>query len=201
MVNAGELPNLNTLELKMCDLKPEDLVELPKIPRITRVTLDDNKIGSGSGLAPLSKLNSLEFVGLNNVGLSDQGVSYLCNLRTLKSLMLERADLTPAGCKLLSRLPSLSWLSLAFSAKIDDQSIKELAGLRNLEILDLRGCEKVTDKSVPYFCQMKKLTRLDLTGTALTEAGIGKLQKQLPRLRELTYSQQFEEFNQVFGEN
>lgn len=196
----SRLPNLSNLELKMCNVRPDDLVDLVKITRMKRVQFDDNNdIGSGNGLAPLSKLKHLDYVGLNNIHLSDQGVSYLCNLPDLQSLILERAELTPAGCKLLWRLPRLIWLDLKYSPTVDDRSVKVLAGLRNLENLDLRGCEKVTDKSVPYLCQMKKLTHLDLTGTAVTEAGIEELRKRLTLLKELIFNQKIDEINEVLN--
>ncbi len=191
------LQKLETLELKMCELTPEDIVDLPKMPFLHKLVLDDNKIGRGDGFAPLGKCGGLLYLSVNNTQITDESVKYLTSLHYLKQLLMERAEISAEGCKQLTKLPNLTSLTLGFST-IDDRGLKELANAKQLQSLDLQGCPNITDNGAQYICQLKNLSNLDLAGTKVTERGIGEIRKSLPLLKQFKYSSQFEEIDQVF---
>lgn len=63
---------------------------------------------------------------------------------------------------------------------ITDSGIRRLAPLVNLEVLHLAG-RGVTDSSVPALGNFKKLRELRFTHTAVTNDGIERLAKSLPK--------------------
>lgn len=195
------LPKLETLELKMCQLTAKDILDLPQFSSLHKLSLDDNQIGKGNGLAPLGKCEGLIYLALNNAEIDDESVRHLSLLPYLRTLMMERTELTAAGCKTLAKLPSLISLNLGFSPKLDDQAVKELGNMKQLEALNLQSCKKVTDKCVPDILRLQNMMRLDLTNTGITDQALKDLRKGLPKLRVLKHSSKVEEINAVFVDN
>jgi internalin A len=64
---------------------------------------------------------------------------------------------------------------------IQDQDLKQLAGLKHLRCLVLAGTQ-VTDRGLKELAGFKSLKELDLKDTKVTDAGIAELRKRRPEL-------------------
>ncbi len=64
---------------------------------------------------------------------------------------------------------------------ITDEALKDIGKLKNLTELYLFGCERITDAGLSNLSTLEKLALLNLQYTKVTNAGISRLQKALPK--------------------
>lgn len=175
------LPKLQIFDLKMCNITPKDIRDIGRHKSLYKLSLDNNPVGHGRGLAPVGTLEHLGVLSINNVGLDDEGIECLSKLAKLQYLFAQRAELSQTGMKTLSRFTQLKAIDLSFST-IDDEGLKELAKLKSLDNLNISGCPKLTDRCVDSICQLKGLTQLDVMATAISDQGLIRLEEGLPKL-------------------
>src|SRR4051812_33930202 len=75
-------------------------------------------------------------IQLEQHAVTDADVAQIGSLEHLQALLLDHAPLTPAGIKVLSRLPRLEHLKLR-EAAIDDEGAGYLANIESLQILNI----------------------------------------------------------------
>jgi hypothetical protein len=159
----GTLPGkpVVAVDLAQAKIKDDDLAclvactELRKL-QLERATITDAALVHIRGLAKLELLNLKVLSGNRPFGITDKGLVHLKDLKQLKRLFLNGANIT-------------------------DQGLENLKGLTELEWLVLLGAEGFTDRGLEHFKGLTKLQVLDLRKTPMTEAGKAELKKALPK--------------------
>jgi beta-lactamase regulating signal transducer with metallopeptidase domain len=162
-------------------------------------------------LEPIRRLSGLQQLSLFGTGVTDQGMEYLRELRSLRVLefsrelsignaglavlkdlpALEYLDLdtgaTDAGFQHLAPLPNLRWLRLR-TGKVWGPSLAELGKLPRLERLCLWGTVDISDRHIQYLQGLTHLKSLTVWGVAdrLTDASLASIGK-LKDLEELHF--------------
>ncbi|MDO4627940.1 MAG: hypothetical protein Q4C70_02025 [Planctomycetia bacterium] len=172
---SGTLVGTGTVEAlaSLKDLKSLDL---------SWTLADDN------ALEAVNEIESLEELNVAHTIISDQGAKNLGNLTALRILDLSGTGVTDEGIGKLPKAGNLRELSLA-SVEISDVGVEVLTQYPKLRTLNLANTG-ITDKSLKTLRKLKNLKSLNLENCHfLTEKGIAKLQKALPKCEILTTKQ------------
>lgn len=229
-----DIPKLSELTLDKWSIDGAGLQHLRRINRLQRLTLaslpqfdsahlaflqgmfmrglclsssniDCNHLGLLKGIRGLIDLD------LTKIGLTDAGLTTVCQIGTLEVLLFEQTtDVTDAGiarlaalqrlqrlyacCPLLTDegattivgLPNLQDLRLT-GAKITDLTVKALGERKELTRLGLIDCPGVTDDSVNALAGLVKLEKLSVRGTAISPAAFQRLEAALPKCKMRMY--------------
>lgn len=103
----------------------------------------------------------------------DAEMKYVARLYELRTLDLEKSQVTDKGIGLLAGLENLRWLSLR-KTRVNYAGLAELRHLANLQYLDLRGVARLGTLEPLSACA--KLEHLDLTSTGLTDKRLDGLE-------------------------
>jgi hypothetical protein len=125
--------------------------------------------------------SSVVQVNLSGASLDDAQCAALGNLPDLRFLWLNGASIDDQSASHLEDLTGLEELFLSNTA-LTDEGVKHLAGLKRLRFLSLAGT-KISDKGLQRLAGLTRLEALDLPLTDVTAAGVGELQKSLPRTK------------------
>ena len=166
----NELPGLQSLYLMKVD--DEDLVEIGKLSKLTRLTISASPNLSDQGLASLSTLN-VRTLRITDSRITDDGIQHLTNIKSLHELDLESKHITDLGIKNLSGMDTLTQLDLD-GDNITDQGLEHLSAMTSLKDLELES-ERITDQGLEYLKNMTSLTKLGLKSEKLTDHGLGNL--------------------------
>ena len=128
----------------------------------------------------VSQFKRLEKLRTIGVGLPDEGLKYLAELKSLRYLNANY-NATDAGLSHLSSLTNLEELTLTGS-KVTDSGLSIIARMSNLKKLSLSHAKGVTDAGIQHLAGLTKLEELILAGTQVTDEGIKQLQQELPNL-------------------
>jgi Leucine-rich repeat (LRR) protein len=219
----SEIKDLRTLRLSGLPISDHGLRQIPFLARLHEITLDSTRV-SADGLAALATATELRRVTLDGTTLdegfahlagatqlqslklqanqgrsefSEVAVRRLSKIKSLTTLNLEGARLTPAvmtwigqqqnlqslslehtslDAELLKELRDLSTLrSLSLSSSnLDDSGMLALASFPNLHSLDLSKT-KITDSSLSILEMLTELKELDLSGCPIVGGGLGSL--------------------------
>ncbi len=120
---------------------------------------------------PASPL-SITSVDLSNTVIDAELLQALSRCTGVERLKFDGGSLQPSDCGLLASLPQLRSLSLDRTNVTDAHIARLPQGLSNLS---LNGTS-ITDKSMPYLAAMDGLTSLDIAGTDITAGGLQKLE-------------------------
>ncbi|WP_182869116.1 protein kinase domain-containing protein [Rhodopirellula sp. JC639] len=132
----------------------------------------------------ISKHKLLETLHFARNGVADKNLRALKDLRALKSLSVDRNDLTEAGVQLIANsFPLLESLDASYN-RIDANSVIDWSGLQKLEELWLIGTQ-VTDQQLLAIAEMSNLKHLginpiDYSKTSLSVKAMQAFAKQLP---------------------
>ncbi len=114
----------------------DDLGILAKLPQLKRLCLSQARIPSDKLAAAVGKLQTLEYLGLNDVGLQDDDLRHFAQLKHLRYLSLGGNAVTTAGIRQLGTLDELRVLELGSTA-LDGHIADELYRFPNLTHLYL----------------------------------------------------------------
>lgn len=129
----------------------------------------------GETVAALPHLTSLR-IGAYRDPVVDSDLAHFAGLTDLRSLCLEKLEVTGDGLKHLKPLERLIRLSFTCT-RITDASLLPLAGLKSPLSrihLSLNGT-RLTDSDLEAIRPLVKLNSLDLSGTQITDAGLQQL--------------------------
>ena len=133
------------------------------------VSLDGQRI-SDDDLTKLEKVASLRRLYLNGTPITDAGMAHLDGLSGLEILELRETKIGDAGLHHLARLPQLRALYL-YETRVGDAGMASLARLRNLDELSL-GHTAVGDAGLAHLAGLTRLKFLKLGKTHVTDAGL-----------------------------
>ncbi len=220
--DAGRLAALPPRQYKMCVAErcpedPPDLSGLSALEPNDLYCLDVSSLIARADadqciLKPIRRLTGLKILKLHGTGVTDKGMEYLRELRSLRAFEfysessignqglavlkdlpnLEYLDLgtgaTDAGFKSLGRFPRLRWLRIR-TGRIWGPGLAELANLPHLERLCIWGTSPLSDRHLQYLEGLTHLKSLSLWGEAaerLTDASLASIGK-LRNLEELYF--------------
>ncbi|UCC99590.1 MAG: redoxin domain-containing protein, partial [Phycisphaerales bacterium] len=191
LLHVSAFGNLQNLSLSF-DVADAGLMHLSKLTLLKRVGIDGDLITS-KGLAALSEMKSLEEVsvsrgdntdeivsklaGLSSLkglhlgrGLTDEGLVQLANMTTLQELGLNGAQITNKGIAALVALPSLrrlSFLDMELSSEEFWMNLGKLTSLRRLDLSHIRS--KVTDGHIAHLASLQSLTQLSINAIVIKD--------------------------------
>lgn len=161
------------------------LTALSKLPSLKSITINGDSLGE-EGLALLSKFKSLEHVYIDDTdkmdaiagelaklsglvrltigrGLTDEGLMQLKQIKSLRDLDIETANITSRGIAALSELPSLQALKLARIKLSSEKEWEALGRISTLQRLNLRAIRsEVTDAHISHLSGLQLLKELSI---------------------------------------
>jgi hypothetical protein len=120
---------------------------------------------SDQALLHLSKLQFLQSLCINDTRtITDAGVEHLRELKHLTNLDLAqcRAITEIALERGVSKMVSLTRLSLSSCASISEEGLKFLSSLKLLRVLDLGICSHISDNGMKYLADVPSLEKIDV---------------------------------------
>jgi hypothetical protein len=96
-----------------------------------------------------------------------EGFGYLKELPNLQTLLICQGDISPAEAMAISKLGSLTTLSLS-GCKTTDIAVGNFKRMKDLVEIDLTGT-KLSEKGIEPLLELKKLQRVNLSGTNATD--------------------------------
>ncbi|MCE9608117.1 MAG: hypothetical protein K8U03_24795 [Planctomycetia bacterium] len=138
---------------------------------VTEVHLFGGKT-KGIGLAPLTKLPEVEWIGLHLSDITEDDLEYLKPLK-LRRVGLADIKLTDSGLARIEGITSIETLYL-MENPITDAGLVHLRGMTKLKLLAI-GTSKITDAGVVHLAPLQNLEELRLDRTAVTDAGLKHL--------------------------
>ena len=113
----------------------------------------------------------------------DKCMPHIAHLTGLKSLALDRTDITAKGLKYLTNLSSLEYLGVPY--RITDKGMAHIAALTSLKGITFPGgCRGVTNAGLRHLANLTALEEVYLAGERMGDAGLAHL-RDLPRLKYL----------------
>ncbi|KAG1655240.1 hypothetical protein FOA52_007972 [Chlamydomonas sp. UWO 241] len=170
------LPCLSALSLKGCRKLTNGAFEtLACHPALTELNLYGCRL-TDKGLLPLTGLR-LVSLRLGNTRVSDEGLSYLARITTLRELHFDHEELSDVGVAQLSTLTRLESLALRDCDDVSGDSLSVLIpALPNLISLDLNKNFTIDDSQLTRCLEfLGAVTFLDLRGTPVTDGGLSQL--------------------------
>lgn len=144
---------------------------------------------TGEGLTHIRSFEQLSTLDLSYCqSLQDAYMISLQNLRTLKSVNLNRCDNLTGDClqNLSSSVSTLLYLNCSGLKSVKDEQLSILSLMKNLESLDLSLNPSITGTGLQYIEPLTKLTSLNLSGNFLLEDHAVIHLSNLKGLRELS---------------
>ncbi len=178
--HIGRLTGLIELSIESSTITDAGLKHLSNLHQLRELDLDaygvwEEGFGPGdAGAQVLSRLKSLQRIGLRHARLTDLGLAHLARMKTLRSLELAGTRITDAGLGSLSKTESLEVLSLGVydeGCSVTDTGIARLAELPKLRWLRLDGTG-LTDKGLAALSRLQRLEYLTMGGTKITVRGL-----------------------------
>lgn len=150
-------PKLRTIWLGETSITTNGLRH--RLPRtITSLGLFDSALIDDQSLEVVRTIESINYLYLKNVSVTDQGLANLVGMPNLISLRMERTSkITPNGLRHLADFPNLKILQLDGTI-LNAIAIAHLRNLRKLEELD----GDMDGESLKYVSSLSRLTRLGL---------------------------------------
>jgi len=161
-------------------LGPDDLYELG----IT-VLLTDPAKPSDECMIHIAHLTGLKSLRLDRTNVTDRGFEYIRNLKSLEYLHMPM-QVTDKGMAYVAQLCSLKGLYFGqMGSQVSDAGLRHLAKLNSLQELALWG-ERIGDTGLAHLRGLPRLEYLFLYGTHFTDKGCVHL-KEIPSLKILSF--------------
>jgi hypothetical protein len=139
-----------------------------------------------SSLACLTSLPALESLTIFSPRVTDDGLLYVGQIKTLRYLHLYHVfapmPVTDAGLEHLMGLKELRSLRLGID-KITDRGLACLSGLERLEALEIGSRSAITDTGLQTVSRLSQLKELSLPSLSVTKKGVAELRRKMPALR------------------
>lgn len=159
--------------LDRCDVTDNDLVMVAQLQGIERLSVRATPI-SDNGLSHLASLQSLRGLDLSDMTrITDSGLSCLESLTQLEVLVLCDSNIGDGALDHLQSLKRLKLLDLRGTA-VTDLGMRRIETHQELETLYLSGC-RITSAGLLYLRDLPHLRGLDLSGTRVCDAGLETL--------------------------
>lgn len=208
-----ELPELKVVLLHGSMVNDETLRVVAQIPklRVLHLIASENSAATGRGLEELAAAKHLESLALEGDWITNETITGIRPLRSLKSLHVRYAphlsanmfasvaemrqlrelqfsrvpQLSDEGAEHLARLPNLR-VFIAGGTSLSDATLTHVAKLPNLELLDVSHSQ-VSDAGMQHLMGQQKLLKLNASYTNVSDASLPVFAR-FPRLKILGLS-------------
>ncbi len=198
-------PRLAELNLALTSITDQSANRISQLSKLRKLNLDNTKITDGT-LRHLLKL-PLETISLAGTEVSDEGMRWLAQIRTLERINLSQTKISNTGLERLSILPELKQLYLTKTkisggaiallsqaatdldvlecsgTQIDNGSIATFPSFRRLRRLGVARCQ-IRDEDLKSIGKCRNLDHLELGDNSIGDKGVGYL-KELTKLQDL----------------
>lgn len=172
LMHLSGMTSLKSMPLDENSLTPQGLDILSRMKSLVEVFIhSERKKGIYNTDAIMKKLaESLELKSMFiYVGLTDEGLVHLKNMKSLQILNIWTSRVTGKGIAVLAELPSLKTISLSGST-LTSEEWEALGRLFSLEYLDLDHIQsKVTDADIAHLSGLSRLKRLTINPRILDD--------------------------------
>lgn len=131
-----------------------------------------------SDLAVFRRKNAVEWIGLNQTNVGDEGIEHLSGCTHLQILELNYTLVTSRSLESIAKLGTLQTLYLD-GTSVSDEGLVYLPRLHRLSKLSLAGTA-VSDYGVESLLLLRNLKSLDVSNTRISPESVGLLKKALP---------------------
>ena len=177
----GQMKSLLNLDLSGSIFKDDWLRYIVRLP-LTRLRLSTTDVGE-EGIRYVCRIKSLEKLDFEGVKLSDDSLQLLTTLPRLSELNLRGAAFTHEGLRAIKGLPRLSYLNVAYT-HVDDSDCQTLDAAPALISISLEN----TDVTGTGLAKLRKVYILRLQHCKLNDADIITGVTKLPNLHTLDLS-------------
>jgi hypothetical protein len=210
-VGAGSFARCRTLDDLVayhCNFGDDALQELCALPRLSVLILVDTQV-TADGLARAARAGLRELIysrnkvvhphatsfgtwpglarlTLGKVGLIDDQLGAIAQLKSLEILELPNNDIFRRGFDGFAELPKLVWLDLS-RTRVDDTTVESLGRLRNLRRLDL-SATAFTDDGLASLMGLDRLSHLYVGSCDITNDGLARIVEEHRKLAVLDIS-------------
>ena len=133
----------------------------------------------GKNLKPLSELESVDELSIEETRVTNSGLQNIAKLATLKSIRFVRSNITAAALAHFCDLSSLESL-VVDDLQLSDADLSPLQKLTNLNSFNL-GATQISDEGLKNLGKwLPKIKELKILSNRVTAAGIQALHKALP---------------------
>lgn len=210
LISVATIPHLNFVQLESCSgISDEDLKALKQLrglalhgDTVTDSTLNVLKDFKSLRTLWLNSLNITDeglwiltrFPALTGLelahchGLTDFGTGKVGSLQNLKTLKLLGQNTTDEVLSEIARIKPLEFLEISAcegkmpeGLPVKNEGLRVLSELPQLKEVHVHRCPEITDESVSLLSSLTRLTKLTLDATLVSETGIEKLRKALPK--------------------
>jgi Leucine-rich repeat (LRR) protein len=147
------------------NISSEGFASLGDVENLTELSIGGSKV-SEEDASNLGKLVHLEYLLLNDSGLTDKACEHFSSFRQLRSVSLCDTRVTGSGLKSLTGSKQLEVL-LLHGSPISDAGMNEIVGFANMRELGLNQTN-VTNDGMLTLATMPRLGRLAITGSKVT---------------------------------
>ncbi|MEN6407387.1 MAG: hypothetical protein ABFC77_13070 [Thermoguttaceae bacterium] len=177
--NLAGMQSLTHLKLSYTNVDDPALRHIAKgLPQIEVLWLSDTRI-TNSGLQNLETLPRLRVLNFSHI--TNVGLEHLSKISTLERLGMEGSELTDTDLIHFERLCRLRELTINPAPKITNAGLKHFAPLTKLTKLEIYNCQ-ATDQGLENLFGLSQLKRLAV-GKNVTAAGIERLHQALPNCK------------------
>jgi len=175
MPHITKLRGLRVLKFGNTNISDRGLKYLGNLSSLERLSL--SKQLTNDGLTNVAQLSSLKALYLGEHRLTNAGLVYLAQLDSLEELALGSGRLTDTGLAHLAMLPSLKYLLLR-GKNFSDAGMVHLKNIPSLRILNLSHLPHLTNAALVHLSDFADLERLSLHWVeGITDEGIVHLKK------------------------
>lgn len=184
------LPRLKEITFYNTGMNDQTLALLVECDELTRIAFSTGQV-SPNGLAQLKKVRQLrtlsldvrhEYFGLELPCITDEHLSAVAGIRTLKELSVSANSATDAGLAQIGALTNLCTLSLRANY-MTGSGLRGWAEMTSLETLHL-VMPNLKDEQLAWLAHLPRLSRLQLYRSKVTAEGLQQL-GGAPQLRDL----------------
>lgn len=186
LLALSKLPVLERMVLATCTAVTDaGLAHLSGLRTLHQLEVSANANITGEGLKALKGLPDLERLSLRQCSKIDAAAAkVLAEFQALRTLDLSRTGVGDDGMEALTRITTLSSLSLHGLWQISEQGVRQLAKCSKLATLNLSGCTRIPASALPLLADLKELAVLKLDECTVNAATLTAL-KDLP-IQELS---------------
>jgi len=184
---SPHLKQLKMLNLFNCTLTDAGLSELSKLSLLVRLNLSGELQITDQGLTHLGTMTTLRHLSLSNAAITDEGLSRLKALTSMESLVLYNAPQSQISDEGLARLAGFSKLEklVITNAKIEGRGLAPFTTLTSLSLEN----NPVDDAGVEILVRNNQLTDLNLSGTKINDKAFKFIGANLSNLKRLSVRQ------------
>ncbi len=175
--------NIRRLDLGGTLIRDEDCHYLADRKKLTSISFGGSPI-SDCGVAELCKNKHLVELTLQETLITDAALDYIVACEQLESLVLNRCtELTARAIEKLAACHKLKYLHIGQTG-VDERALAKI--LENCALIEigLCDCPGISDSTMETILMCESLEEIYLDGSAVSTAGLAKLNK-LPKIRRI----------------